>query len=437
MPSLYAEDFLSDHARARALYSHCATQLAAIAPFTCLSIEKLAQNRPYANVAELLLSDDDGVLRAMRACGTDELFVTGPASDFEKFRALCACMPQLLGLPIYERLHAVSERILGCSLPFNRQNCERIWMQTAKALETEPLTPRLLAEKMHVTALGIRVTPDAPLQLLEKIQKEWPTVRVFPVLCPWELTDFEKKGYPNGLKRLSAACGVVMTDLQGLHKALNASLDKFDRLPSASHRLNAFSEFCRPDPYHAELVFAKALGKEEITREERDLLAAQLLRICGREYVRRDVVLQLTLGAQVRIPALTALLDYLESCEALPRTVLYSETPSAVALLCGRYAAVRGMPRVLLGNCGSYDDTPSVVRARLSSLVHSAPFAALLGAPRAESLLSFAAQDTCCRALCALIEDLARKKGIQESDEELAALVLQILSANAARVFED
>ena len=53
-----------------------------------LSPKEIAENRKFKNITELWLAGDHYKWRAMRANGIDERYITGDASDKEKF----ACM---------------------------------------------------------------------------------------------------------------------------------------------------------------------------------------------------------------------------------------------------------------------------------------------------------------------------------------------------------
>ena len=40
-----------------------------------------------------------------KRAGVDEKYITGDASDYEKFRAYCSIMPRLFGNPLYHWSH--------------------------------------------------------------------------------------------------------------------------------------------------------------------------------------------------------------------------------------------------------------------------------------------------------------------------------------------
>ena len=87
------DDFMLQNRTAQKLYHGYAKHLP-IYDYHChLSPKDIAENRRFKNITELWLEGDHYKWRAMRANGVDEKYITGDASDKEKFRAWAETVP--------------------------------------------------------------------------------------------------------------------------------------------------------------------------------------------------------------------------------------------------------------------------------------------------------------------------------------------------------
>ena len=55
----------------------------------------------FESLGALWLGGDHYKWRAMRLCGVDEHFITGDATDYEKYRKYAEIFPRLCGNPLY------------------------------------------------------------------------------------------------------------------------------------------------------------------------------------------------------------------------------------------------------------------------------------------------------------------------------------------------
>ena len=94
------EDFLLSTDTAKTLYHTCAENLPILDYHCHVSPREIAENRTFSNIAEVWLGGDHYKWRAMRSCGVDERYITGDASDYEKFLAYATVMPKLIGNPL-------------------------------------------------------------------------------------------------------------------------------------------------------------------------------------------------------------------------------------------------------------------------------------------------------------------------------------------------
>src|SRR5512133_3744493 len=95
------DDFLLGTGEARDLYHGYAERLPIIDYHCHLSPEDIARNRQFENLTQIWLQGDHYKWRAMRTCGVPERFITGDASDWEKFQQWAETVPGTLRNPLF------------------------------------------------------------------------------------------------------------------------------------------------------------------------------------------------------------------------------------------------------------------------------------------------------------------------------------------------
>ncbi len=82
-------------------------------------------NRRFENLTQIWLADghygDHYKWRAMRANGVPERFITGDASDYEKFLAFARTVPATLRNPLYHWTHLELRRYFGITELLNEE----------------------------------------------------------------------------------------------------------------------------------------------------------------------------------------------------------------------------------------------------------------------------------------------------------------------------
>ena len=105
MAKFITPDFLLSSSTAKHLYHDIAAKLPIIDYHCHLSPKMIADDHRFASITELWLGGDHYKWRAMRANGVDERFITGDASDFEKFEQWAATLPYAFRNPLYHWSH--------------------------------------------------------------------------------------------------------------------------------------------------------------------------------------------------------------------------------------------------------------------------------------------------------------------------------------------
>lgn len=467
MRSFMDEDFLLENETARSLYHSHAEKLPIIDYHCHLSPKEIAENKKFSNITELWLYADHYKWRAMRSCGVDEKYITGEGSDFEKFREFCRIMPLMIGNPIYHWSHLELRRYFDCNLIINAENCEKIWQLTSEKLFRDGFGAKDYIKNSNVKLLCTTDDPADDLRYHKEIKSSGFEVQVLPAFRPDKGLNIERKGIRTYIASLGESTGVKIADLDSLCKAYLISLDRFETLgcKTADHGMDDYISFRKPDPYHANEIFKKAMASDgaDITADDLVLWKTQMMRFFGLEYAKRGWVLQLhygvlrnpnktmlsilgpdsgydTIHGKSCIADMACLLNYLQESNALPRTVIYPINPSdnaAVGTLCGSFCRGDGsyMPTVVQGSGWWFNDNIDGMEAQMKSFANLASLGNFLGMlTDSRSFTSYPRHEYFRRLLCNIIGDWV-ERGLYPDCDATAEIVERICYYNSVRYF--
>jgi len=133
-----------------------------------LPVQELAEDRQFENLTQLWLAGDHYKWRAMRTVGIPETYITGSASDYEKFARWAATVPATLRNPLYHWTHIELERAFGITDLLNAQSARRIYDTANELLQSEEYSVRKLIQKFNRTggAVDTICTTDDPVDSL-------------------------------------------------------------------------------------------------------------------------------------------------------------------------------------------------------------------------------------------------------------------------------
>ena len=107
------DDFLLTTKAARELYHGYAEKMPIIDYHCHISQYEIYEDKQFSTITEVWLGGDHYKWRQMRANGIDEKYITGDASDLEKFKAWARTLSHLIGNPLYHWSHLELQRYFG------------------------------------------------------------------------------------------------------------------------------------------------------------------------------------------------------------------------------------------------------------------------------------------------------------------------------------
>jgi glucuronate isomerase len=126
------------------------------------------EDKPFKNITEIFLGGDHYKWRYMRSNGIDEEYITGSASDYDKFKAFCGCLQYAIGNPLYHWTHLELKRYFGVEEIVTAENCDTIWEKCNKVISETHMSPSKLINSSNVAVI---CTTDDPADDLEYHRK--------------------------------------------------------------------------------------------------------------------------------------------------------------------------------------------------------------------------------------------------------------------------
>lgn len=160
------DDFLLGTDAARELYHGHAASMPIIDYHNHLSPKQVAEDYRAENIAQLWLGGDHYKWRAMRAAGIDERYITGAASDWEKFAKWAETVPQTMRNPLYHWTALELKRYFGIDTLLKPETAREVYDRCNAMLQGDPdrFSARGLLRGMNVEAI---CTTDDPADSLE------------------------------------------------------------------------------------------------------------------------------------------------------------------------------------------------------------------------------------------------------------------------------
>ena len=136
MKQFMDENFLLHSKPAKTLYHDYAREMPIIDFHSHLPPSQVADDTRFENIARIWLGGDHYKWRAMRANGVSEEFITGKASDHEKFLAWARTVPRTIGNPLYHWTHLELQRYFGITKTLDESSAAEIWEKCNEVIAT-------------------------------------------------------------------------------------------------------------------------------------------------------------------------------------------------------------------------------------------------------------------------------------------------------------
>jgi glucuronate isomerase len=184
MKNFIHEDFLLQTDTAKYLYHEHAENLGIIDYHCHLNPKEIAENHQFNSITELWLGDDHYKWRLLRANGVDEKYITGDATDWEKFEKWAETIPYTMRNPMYHWTHLELKRVFNIDKLLNTESAREIFDKANEMLKRPEFYARGLMKRF---AVEVVCTTDDPLDSLEyhkQIKESGFEIKVLPTWRP-------------------------------------------------------------------------------------------------------------------------------------------------------------------------------------------------------------------------------------------------------------
>ncbi|MDY4594866.1 MAG: glucuronate isomerase [[Pasteurella] aerogenes] len=434
MKQFMCEDFLLSNDIARTLY-HDYAKDQPIFDYHChLPPKDIAENHQFSDLAEIWLAGDHYKWRAMRSAGVDEHFITGNATNYEKYQAWAKTVPLCIGNPIYHWTHLELRRPFGITNQlFNAQSADKIWYECNEMLQQPEFSARGIMQQMNVKFSG---TTDDPIDNLEyhKIiaDDESFDIEVAPSWRPDKVIKIELDQFNDYIQQLEQVADTEINSFDSLKKALSKRLEHFDAhgCKSADHGMEIVRFAKIPDEKELDQILQLRRNNQPLTELQIAQYSTALFVWFAQEYVKRNWVMQMHIGAlrnnntrmfkllgadsgfdsiadRTFAEPLARLLDAMDQNNQLPKTILYCLNPrdnEMIATMIGNFQTGAVAGKIQFGSGWWFNDQKDGMERQLQQLSQLGLLSQFVGMlTDSRSFLSYTRHEYFRRILCEMI----------------------------------
>ncbi len=464
MKQFMDKDFLLQTETAQKLYFDYAATTPVLDYHCHINPQEIYEDRQFENITQVWLGGDHYKWRFMRSCGVEERYITGDASDKEKFLKWAEVLGKAIGNPLFHWSHLELQKYFNYHGVLNKNTAEEVWELCNKRLADPDMTVRNIIKQSKVTLIGTTDDPVDSLEWHKKIAEDKTfDVQVLPSWRPDKAMNLEKVTYLDYIAQLSEVSGVKINTFADLCKALTVRMDYFGSLGCrvSDHGLE-YVMYAPATAEEIEAIFAKRMGGGTVTREEEIKFKTAFMIFVGKEYAKRDWVLQLHYGCKRdnntamfdklgpdtgydcinNYAPSSDLADYLNALridDSLPKTIIYSLNPNdnqAIGTILGCFQDSSAVSKIQQGSAWWFNDNKVGMEDQMISLANLGNLSGFVGMlTDSRSFLSYTRHDYFRRILCNLIGNWVENGEFPADYDILEEIVRGICYNNAVKYF--
>lgn len=462
--SFITEDFLLHNDTAKKLYHNFAKTQPIYDYHSHLSPKDIAEDRQFENITQLWIEGDHYKWRAMRANGIDEKYITGDASDFEKFEKYAETLPHTLRNPLYHWTHLELQGYFGITELLNAESAQRIYDTCNELLKKPEFSVRNLLHKMNVKMVGTTDDPTDDLQYHKQLRDEGFSIAVLPTFRPDKATEIEKgQAFIEWIEKLETVVNYPLNDFSDLLKALEERHDFFHeagcRISDHGHENYYAADYTEAD---VNQIFQKGLKNEALSAQEIDQYKSAVLHKIAVMNAKKSWVQQFHVGAirnnnakmmqllgpdhgfdsigdQIMAQNMSRFFGRLSKENALAKTIVYNLNPrdsEMIASMAANFNDGSAPGKMQYGAAWWFLDQKDGMQKQLDVLSNFGLLSRFVGMlTDSRSFLSFPRHEYFRRILCNVLGEEVEKQELPDDIEMIGGLVRKICSENAVEYF--
>lgn len=457
------DNFLLENKYAEELYHNFSKNQPIIDYHNHLSPKLIAENNQFKNITDVWINGDHYKWRAMRTLGVNEKFITGVASDKDKFIQWAKTVPYTMRNPLYHWTHLELARYFDIYELLNEKSAEAIYEATSQKLSTPEFSCQNLLKKVNAEVVCTTEDPTDDLAYHKQLANSDFSVKVSTAFRPDKAILIANETYNDYIDSLAKVVDFEINTYADLCNALNKRIAYFNEngCQLSDHGLDQiqFENFTESE---INSIFEKRRKNQQIsTLEDAKFQTAILLFLCE-NYHQHGWVQQFHLGALRNNNArmhrilgpdtgwdsigdfsqarnLSALLNALDSKDKLTKTILYNLNPAdneVMATMIGNFndGSIKG--KVQFGSGWWFLDQKDGMTKQMNALSNMGLISCFIGMlTDSRSFLSFPRHEYFRRVLCNLLGDEIKRGELPNDMEWIGKMVADISYNNAKDYF--
>lgn len=465
MKTFMGKNFLLTTKIAKELYHQYAKKMPVLDYHCHINPQEIAEDRHFENITQIWLGGDHYKWRQMRSNGVAEDYITGEASDFEKFEKWAETLEKLIGNPLYHWSHLELKRYFGFDKPLSKKTAKEAWDFCNEKLKKPEMGVRNIIKQSKVTLICTTDDPIDSLKWHEAIKEDESfAVQVLPAWRPDKAMNIEKEDFLNYVEELSEITQIKVDSFKALKSALTKRMEFFKEhgCKASDHALDSI-RYLPAAEAEIEGIFMKRLAGKEITTEEGLKYRTAFMLYAGKEYQRLGWIMQLhfscgrnnntrafqQLGPDTGFDCvnnnfsateMTNFLDAFNKTKELPKTILYSLNPNdntMIGTIIGCFQEGGTPGKLQQGSAWWFNDHKAGMTEQMISLANLGILANFIGMlTDSRSFLSYTRHEYFRRILCELIGGWVENGEYPNDQEALEKIIKDISYNNAVNYFE-
>lgn len=466
MAGFIDDNFLLRSETARRLYHDYAKELPIIDYHSHLPPDVIDVNENFRSITHIWLAGDHYKWRAQRVLGIPEKFITGDATDREKFQKWAEAVPYTLRNPLYHWTHMELKNPFGIHELLGPDSADRIYDQAGAMLQQDAFSPRGLLAHFNVEMVGTTDDPTDELKHHQRIAQSGFGTKILPSFRPDKAFQLSKgDDYRSYIASLAQASGESITDIESLIGALKKRIDYFHVQGCwiADHGLSHMP-LATDDLRTTEQVFKAVLAGDDrdAIAHESALTYRVLLELC-KAYQQKNWVQQFHLGPLrnnntrklrelgpdtgydsigdfPQAERMSLFFNALEEENALAKTIIYNLNPAdnaVFAAMTGNFQGEGIKGKIQFGSGWWFLDQLDGMTQQLNTLSNMGLVSCFVGMlTDSRSFLSYPRHEYFRRLLCSLFANDV-EQGLLPNDIAWIGKIIQDISYYNARNFFD
>jgi glucuronate isomerase len=463
MKKFIDDNFLLHNKKAIELYHGFAKAMPIIDYHNHLSPEQIANDINFENLTQLWLYGDHYKWRAMRTNGVPEKYITGDATDYEKFEQWAATVPCTLRNPLYHWTHLELQRYFNIDKILSPETAKEIYDECSARLKTREYSVRNLLRKMNVKVLCTTDDATDTLEHHQKIKADGFEIKVLPAFRPDKAMNVDDiVSFNSCVNKLQEVSNILIASFDDYLLALKSRHDFFAEMGCciSDHGLE---QIYAVDYNEAEIknIFRKITAGEPISQPENmKFKSAMLIKFATWDHEKNWVQqyhlgalrnnnsrMLKTLGADTGWDSigdfsqgkqLSKFLDRLDSTNQLAKTILYNLNPAdneLIATMAGNFNDGSVAGKIQFGASWWFLDQKDGITKQLNTLSNTGLLSKFVGMlTDSRSFMSYPRHEYFRRILCNIFGEEI-ENGELPNDIVWTGKLIQDICYNNAKVY--